>query len=138
MPLRDKTIDVACCPASLHHLSPFEDALAEIDRVLAPGGSFFCIEPNFYHPQRRLFMQFPSLYRRYRDANDVPIRADWLAGHLKAMGYDIRESRYINLTFSKPGLLQRTQNVLARGIAPATWLHRWTLPWFIFVARKAG
>jgi SAM-dependent methyltransferase len=138
MPLPASRIDVVCCPASLHHLAPFADAIAEIDRVLAPGGVFFCVEPNLYHPQRRLIMQFPTLYRKYRDANDVPIRADWLARQFETRGYHVRENRYVNLTFAHPGMLQRLQNRLARGVSGAAWLHRFTLPWFIFAAMKTG
>lgn len=135
MPLRDASMDVVCCPASLHHLAPFERALAEIDRVLKPGGLMYCVEPNFYHPQRRWFMRLQPLYRLYRDANDVPIRPDWLERHLVERGYRILENRPVNLTFAKPGVLQKTQNLVARVPWPAS-MRRFLYPWFIFAAEK--
>ena len=36
---------------SLHHM-PLERTLAEVRRVLAPGGRFYCTEPNRWHPYR--------------------------------------------------------------------------------------
>jgi SAM-dependent methyltransferase len=36
---------------SLHHM-PLERTLAEVRRVLAPGGRLFCCEPNRWHPYR--------------------------------------------------------------------------------------
>ncbi len=38
---------------SLHHM-PLERSLAEVRRVLAPGGRFYCTEPNRWHPYRLL------------------------------------------------------------------------------------
>lgn len=135
MPLQPHSMDIVCCPASLHHLAPFGQALAEIDRVLAPGGLFYCIEPNFYHPHRRWFMRFPALYRRYRDANDVPIRPDWLEAQLRQRGYRTEMNRLINLEFRSPGVLQKGQNTLAALPWPRV-LHRWIYPWFILAVRK--
>lgn len=136
MPLEAGSIDVVCCPASLHHLAPFEQALGEIDRVLVPGGLFYCVEPNFYHPHRRWFMRFQRLYRLYRDANDVPIRADWLERELRRRSYEVTLNRFVNLAFRSPGVLQRAQNALAERRWPSA-LRRWILPWFLFAARKA-
>lgn len=39
---------------ALHHFDDYEKALAEIHRVLEPGGGFMAVEPNGWNPLRRL------------------------------------------------------------------------------------
>lgn len=135
MPVVDEAFDIVCYPASLHHLAPFPDAIAEISRVLATGGYMYCVEPNFFHPQRRYFMRFQRLYRLYRKANDVPINPYELEVLLQRYGMRVITMRYINITFQKPGLLQQIQNFVA-GLATPSFLDKFILPWFIMAAVK--
>ena len=51
IPCRNESFDMICLPATLHHLFPFEDSLNELNRIIVPGGYFYCMEPNYYHPR---------------------------------------------------------------------------------------
>lgn len=135
IPVSNGTFDILCYPASLHHLAPFADAVAEMARVLRFGGYVYCVEPNFFHPQRRYFMRFKSLYRLYRNANDVPINPYELEDLLGSYGIRVVTMRYINIMFRNPGVLQRIQNSVASLNTPS-FLDRFVLPWFILAAIK--
>jgi len=70
LPLADRSVDVVTINAALHHLPAPETALAEIDRVLRPGGLFALgFEPNHGHFQS-------SVMRRLAQGLD---RACWYA-----------------------------------------------------------
>jgi SAM-dependent methyltransferase len=135
LPLVDAALDVICCAASLHHLAPFTVSLAELTRVLAPGGLAYFLEPNFFHPHRRFFMSQRGLYRLYRQANDVPVNPTELCATLIHLGIDVVQLHYVNLHFKSPGLLQGMQNTLARFPWPA-WLRPYVMPWFILIGVK--
>ena len=135
LPLIDAALDVVCCAASLHHLAPFTAALAELNRVLAPGGLAYFLEPNFFHPQRRFFMTQGSLYRLYRQANDVPVNPVELGTALTSQGIDVVQLRYINIHFKAPGWLQTMQNRMAQLPWPAR-LQPYVMPWFVLIGRK--
>ncbi len=54
IPVQDATISAVICFEALHHLPEPRRALAEIQRVLMPGGFVFFYEPYSYNPYRRL------------------------------------------------------------------------------------
>ena len=135
MPLADKSQDLVCYPATLHHLFPFAQALSELTRVLASNGLVYFLEPNYFHPQRRFFMSNKLLYHRYRQANDTPINPEELTSELKANGFEILQLRYVNIHFKAPGLLQSIQNFIA-GLPRPRWWERVVMPWFILIAVK--
>lgn len=135
MPVGDAALDVVCYAASLHHLDPFSAALAELHRILAPGGLAYFLEPNFFHPQRRFFMTQRGLYRLYRQANDVPVNPVELSTALTRQGIDVVQLRYINIHFKSPGLFQTVQNMVARFPWP-TRLQPYVMPWFVLIGRK--
>lgn len=135
LPFKAASFDIICLPATLHHLSPFLDSISEIKRILAPGGHFFCMEPNWFHPQRFLFMRWRFLYRLWRRANDVPIHPDKLMGLLGRLGFNDIRMKYLNLYFEHPSPMQRIQNGLS-GLITAPLLKKHLMPWFILVARK--
>ncbi len=134
-PFKRGSFDMICLPATLHHLFPLEDSLAELNRILASGGYFFCMEPNLLHPHRYFFMRWRFLYRLRRRANDVPIHPEKLMDLLSQFGfYDVRIN-YLNLYFASPSCLQKMQNHLADHVS-ASSLKKYLMPWFILVARK--
>lgn len=135
LPFAAESFDVICLPATLHHLFPLDASLRELTRVLRPGGYLYCLEPNYHHPQRFFFMRFTTLYSLYRRANDVPINADLLKKMLCRFDLQVSEFEYININFNHPSSLQRIQNILAKGINLPS-LKKFTLPWFILLARK--
>jgi hypothetical protein len=111
--------------------------LHELSRILRPGGYLYCLEPNYHHPQRFFFMRCTALYNLYRKANDVPINADVLQKMLTSFDLQVAAFEYININFNHPSLLQRVQNILAKGVN--LWgLKKFTLPWFILLAKKKG
>jgi SAM-dependent methyltransferase len=48
LPVRDGSIDLVICHHSLEHLAPLDETLAEMARVLRPGGRCFISVPNGY------------------------------------------------------------------------------------------
>jgi SAM-dependent methyltransferase len=134
-PFRNDSFDMVCLPATLHHLFPFEESLREMKRILAPGGYFYCMEPNYLHPQRYFLMRHAFLYHLYRNANDVPIHPEKLEGMLKNLGFKIIHFQFINIYFNNPSMLQRLQNLIADTM-PETSMKKFWMPWFIVLARK--
>lgn len=55
LPFPDAAFDLVCCSSVLHHLPVRAWALAEIVRVLRPGGRLFAFDPNVLHPAMALF-----------------------------------------------------------------------------------
>ncbi len=65
LPFRDATFDAVVCFAVLHHLPRFESVVAEICRVLAPGGIFYADHDlDLAFAQR--FRPFLAFYRFLR------------------------------------------------------------------------
>ena len=135
MPFADQSMGLLLFPASFHHLSPFSAMLPEIERVLAPGGLVYFLEPNYFHPHRRFFMTQKKLYQRYRQANDVPVNPDILQKQLVKMGIKPVYFQYLNLQFRAPGPLQKIQNFLVR-IPWPKGCQRFIMPWFILIGLK--
>jgi SAM-dependent methyltransferase len=48
LPIRDGSIDLVICNHSLEHLAPLDETLAEMARVLKPGGRCYVSVPNGY------------------------------------------------------------------------------------------
>ncbi len=135
MPLKSASFEMICLPATLHHLFPFTDSLSELSRIIVPGGYFYCMEPNYYHPQRYFFMRYAFLYRRYRSTNDVPVHPWKLTAMLKELNFEIKYFRFVNIYFKKPSILQTIQNIIADTM-PTTKINRYWMPWFILLAKK--
>jgi len=134
-PFKDSSFDVLCLPATLHHLFPFDNSLGELKRILAPGGYFYCMEPNYLHPQRYFFMRHAFLYHMYRNANDVPVHPEKLKVMLVNSGFEIVHFQYINIYFKNPSILQRLQNLIA-DYMPKTSMNKYFMPWFILIGRS--
>jgi SAM-dependent methyltransferase len=135
MPCKSESFDMICLPATLHHLFPFVNSLSELNRIIVPGGYFYCMEPNYYHPQRYFFMRHAFLYRRHRSTNDVPVHPGKLISMLKELNFEIVHFRFINIYFKKPSILQKVQNLIAVTM-PLTKMNRYWMPWFILLAKK--
>jgi len=54
IPFADESLDAVVVLEALHHFPDYDRALAEIHRVLKPGGVFYSQEPNGLNPLRRL------------------------------------------------------------------------------------
>jgi demethylmenaquinone methyltransferase/2-methoxy-6-polyprenyl-1,4-benzoquinol methylase len=53
LPFRDGTFQAVTIIEALHHMVDYGQVLAEVHRVLAPGGIFYSMEPNALNPIRR-------------------------------------------------------------------------------------
>jgi SAM-dependent methyltransferase len=135
LPFQDGIFDLVCLPATLHHLFPLEESLSELHRILAPGGFFYCMEPNYFHPQRYFFMRHAFLYHLYRNVNDVPIHSGELREKLEGLDFEVTYFRFINIYFKNPSMLQRLQNAMADAVRDRG-MDKYCLPWFILMAKK--
>jgi len=136
LPYPAAAFDLVCCSWVLEHLADPARALAEVARVLVPGGRFVFLTPNRLHPLlvlnralrssgglvRRLYGRaeadiFPALYR----AND----ALHLRRALEAVGLEltflVRVGDPTYLAFNEP--LYRFASLLERLTPPALRVH---------------
>jgi SAM-dependent methyltransferase len=135
IPVEESSFDVVCFCASLHHLDPIEKAINEATRILKPGGILYFFEPNFFHPQRRYFMNLSKLYKIFRKPNDIPINPFKLKKLLEKNNFTLECCDFINVHFRNPGVLQRFQNNLA-STRLAKKHKKFFMPWFILIANK--
>jgi len=78
LPFPDGYFDYVVANSVLHHLPHISQAIAEISRVLRPGGFYIGREPNFNNPVVRLAVfTFPNtiLFPGSHSANEYPLRA---------------------------------------------------------------
>ncbi len=59
LPFRDRAFNGIFCVDVLHHVQSQVEMLAELRRVLAPGGTLLCVEPNPVFPANVLFLRNP-------------------------------------------------------------------------------
>lgn len=59
LPFADGSFDGAFCIDVLHHAASQAGMLAEVRRILRPGGRVVCIEPNPLHPANLLYLGDP-------------------------------------------------------------------------------
>ena len=122
LPYADSTFDRALCLDVLEHLSLADQpgALAELFRVIAPGGELFVTVPNLAHLQSRIhFLVSGRLIRTASPAKhpgDRPI-GEYLDLARRA-GFQLVERRGI---FPTVPVLTRW---IRRSPARLTWLHR--------------
>lgn len=103
---------------SLHHM-PYREVISEAARVLKPGGSFWCFEPNRWHAANLL---------RWRSVGAIipgdrgffPRR---LGKELADVGLAVVEHRYIALDMERQRLLTRVQSTAQR--IPVRWVQAW-------------
>lgn len=118
LPYADGSFDLVCCSWVLEHLPDPALAMAEVARVLAPGGHFVFLMPNACHPplalncalgwtRGRLVARFydraeTDTFRAFYRAN-TPARIEWLA---QAAGLKRVSLRFIGdptyLAFNEP------------------------------------
>lgn len=87
LPFKDKSIDMVFCISLLEHVSEPEKALAEIIRVLKPGGYFYCAVPFMYpfHSAPSDYIRFTEGWFRTRLINFEFIRSGIDSGPITAI-----------------------------------------------------
>lgn len=83
----DDQFDRVVGSSVLHHLEP-DQVLAEMFRVLKPGGSLSFTEPNMLNPQIAVQKNIPAIKRRLGDSPDETAFFKWgIARRLRRHGY---------------------------------------------------
>lgn len=95
IPVDDGRFDRVLFNQVLEHLPDPGVALAELHRVLKPGGRLFCSVPLFYeeHQQPYDFYRYTqfSLRRIFEEAGFEIARIDWLEGYLGTVSYQFHQ-----------------------------------------------
>lgn len=129
----DQSFDAVLGNSVLHHL-PLQPALAEVLRVLKPGGRFWFSEPNMLNPQIALEKNVRWIGERLQNSEDETAFFRWpLARILRRMGFaevSVRPYDFLHPIVPKPlvpavsafgDLLERTP--LIREIAGSLEIH---------------
>lgn len=95
LPWPSESFDVATLTGALHHFYRPHDVLAEIHRVLRPGGDLLVVDPCFFTPVRQVF----NLYLRVLPHDgDYHFYAPCAASRLlAASGFECSEPRRVGL-----------------------------------------
>lgn len=112
IPVEDERFDAIIFNQVMEHLPEPNDVLAELNRVLKPGGKLFCTAPLFYeeHEEPYDFYRYTQYAHRHMfDKAGFEIeRMDWLEGYLGTLAYQMKGAiRWLPLKPSNisPGLL---------------------------------
>jgi ubiquinone/menaquinone biosynthesis C-methylase UbiE len=136
LPFSDATYDAVLVFAGLHHLPHYDRSIAHACRVLRPGGTFVCLEPN-----KRAWYRFPMwLLRDYigiYTEDEVFLDSRAVAAELRRNGFTTLVERFLTPRL-KPSFLSRTNRLLARAMYLGASLGRgaFTQSFFLLSARK--
>lgn len=89
LPFESETFDVVIANSVLHHLPDIGRAVAEIGRVLRPGGYYIGREPNFNNPLVRFAVfRLPGtpIFRGSHSPNEYPLRAQAIIEAFRSAG----------------------------------------------------
>ena len=85
LPFADDTFDVVICSEVLEHIPDYELALEEIQRVLAPGGTFVASVPRAW--PERICWAFSSAYHEVEGGHVRIFNAAKLRGEIERRGF---------------------------------------------------
>jgi ubiquinone/menaquinone biosynthesis C-methylase UbiE len=95
IPVEDARFDRVLFNQVLEHLPEPEQVLAELHRVLKPGGRIFCSVPLFYaeHNQPYDFYRYTqfALRRLFEGAGFEIQRLEWLEGYFGTISYQLQQ-----------------------------------------------
>lgn len=86
LPLQDNSVDVLTIAFGIRNMTRMETALAEIVRVLKPGGRYFCLEFSRPHWLVKPFYDFHSFHI-------IPRLGAWISGQPAAYTYLVESIR---------------------------------------------
>ena len=137
LPFADNSFDIVTSFAVLHHIWPIEEPLAEILRVLKPGGLAFFNEPNAYALTRAALILPNALKRRLKkmySGDDTPspyecsINPYQFRRAVRAFGGEVADFSFKRTSWISPdarGLkrILRTVNLAAVRLFPVVSSH---------------
>ncbi|NLV74513.1 MAG: class I SAM-dependent methyltransferase [Chloroflexi bacterium] len=132
LPLAASAVDTAVMVRVMHHLADVPRALAQLRRILVPGGTLIAEFANKRHLKNRL----RHLLKGGPDPNSpepvefVPLNFNfqpaWMKAHLREAGFDLHETLSVSLYRSRSlkkllgaGLLSRLDGLQQRILAPS-------------------
>ena len=129
LPFADETFDAAVCTGVLEYVADVPGALAEVARVLRPGGRFVVSMPNMHSPRtlwrhRVVYPSVRALKARLRFGRPVPlvrpgaVTLSRLEHALESAGLKVERVEYLALLVPSP--LRR--HVPDLGAAVARWV----------------
>ncbi len=136
--LPEASFDYVCVFAGLHHLPDVETTISSVHRMLRPGGSFVCFEPN-----ERCWYRKPMKADKVRDKigiwseDEGFVDPDALRGALTTAGFtDIRD-QYLTVRYLDEFLGSSVNRILARAIYAAGAISR-ARSWQAFFVMQAS
>lgn len=122
LPFKKQSFDFVLCAAALHHIRRLNQALAEIARVIKPGGYLYIFELNTNHPQRKLVSTRQSGFRKiFRGTNfsptEVLISEKRLLIELSQAGLTLESKYYVSPVYRHPTRLAKVQTIISRYFA---------------------
>jgi SAM-dependent methyltransferase len=137
LPFVDGSFDVIVCLWVLEHLDAPAETLAEVRRVLAPGGHFIFLTPNMRNPlmlANRIGKALPSLQRRLvprfygrQEADTFPVQyrantVEAVREHAHAAGLDVYDLRVVpDPTYLAMNSLMFNASVMSERLMPKGW-----------------
>lgn len=114
LPFADNTFDLVVALDTLHHVGSLEDVVAEVFRLLKPGGRFLVFEPNILNPLMWLAHAIPREERLALGRNrPASLRA-------------ALEQRFITLRWQGVcALVTETQGMRRRALDACIAMFRW-------------
>ena len=122
LPFKNRAFDFVLCAAALHHIPKLDRAIAEIARVIKPGGHIYIMELNTHHPQRKLVASRQSRFRKtFKSTHFSPaetlIPEDTLFRELGRRGFAVRLKTYVSPEYTNPTRVGRLQSLVSRYLA---------------------
>lgn len=101
LPFRDRLFDFVLCAAVLHHIPDLAKGVAEISRVVKPGGWIYILEPNLNHTQRKLVAAATSPWRKTFSSTHFSPAENLIPGRvltdlLERNGFSIHTRTYLS------------------------------------------
>ncbi|MDQ3963576.1 MAG: class I SAM-dependent methyltransferase [Actinomycetota bacterium] len=119
LPFKDREFDAGLACHVFHLIPPWRDALAELFRTVAPGGTVLHNFGHFGDDEWReimhRFLDLAGLPRRHRGANDAE-EVDRVA---RELGAEVEVLEVVNAT--RPSSIARSIDALERGTFSITW-----------------
>ena len=137
LPFVDGSFDVIVCLWVLEHLDAPAETLAEVRRVLTPGGHFIFLTPNMRNPlmlANRIGKALPSLQRRLvprfygrQEADTFPVQyrantVEAVREHAHAAGLDVYDLRVVpDPTYLAMNSIMFSASVMSERLMPKGW-----------------